>query len=261
MELPQGSEYVALGSSFTAGPGLGDRVVGSPRLAGRSTHNYPHVLAGRLGLTLKDVSFSGATVAQISGRTRGATSTPQAGAVTAATRLVTMTAGGNDLGYIGYLIPSSAGWPLRTLLGGKRKLATLEDPAVIAGKVAALQTDLASLFDRIRAAAPGATIVVTDYLTIVPDEISVPTPPLSARAAAQGRAFGALVHSTLGDAARSAGVLFAEVSGPSATHHAWSSDPWIEGFVMRGGDAAAYHPRREGMIAVADAIQSVLEAA
>jgi hypothetical protein len=181
--------------------------------------------------------------------------------VTGATRLVTMTAGGNDLGYIGYLIPSSARWPLRTLLGGKRKLATLEDPAVIAGKVAALQTDLVSLFDRIRSAAPAATIVVTDYLTIVPDDVTVPTPPLGAQAAAQGRAFGALVHSTLGDAASKAGVLFAEVSAPSATHHAWSSDPWIEGFVLRGGAAAAYHPRREGMIAVADAIQAALEAA
>ena len=261
MQLPQGSEYVALGSSFTAGPGLGDRVAGSPRLAGRSTHNYPHVLADRLGLTLKDVSFSGATVAQISGRVKGATPTPQVGAVTAATKLVTMTAGGNDLGYIGYLIPSSASWPLRTLLGGKRRLATLEDPAVIADKVAALQADLLTLFDRIRATAPDATIVVTDYLTIVPDDLSVPTPPLSAQAAAQGRVFGALVHSTLGDAAQKAGALFANVSAPSATHHAWSADPWIEGFVMRGGDAAAYHPRREGMIAVADAIQAALKAA
>lgn len=261
MELPQGSEYVALGSSFTAGPGLGDRVAGSPRLASRSTHNYPHVLAERLGLVLKDVSYSGATVAQIAGRVRGATPTPQVGAVTAQTRLVTMTAGGNDLGYIGYLIPSSAGWPLRTLLGGRRRLATLEDPTVIAGKVAALQSDLASLFERIRATAPDATIVVTDYLTIVPDDVSVPTPPLGARAAAQGRAFGALVHSTLGDAALKAGVLFAEVSSPSAPHHAWSSDPWIEGFVLRGGDAAAYHPRREGMVAVADAIEAVIRAA
>lgn len=261
MELPQGAEYVALGSSFTAGPGLGDRVARSPRLAGRSTHNYPHVLARRLGLALTDVSFSGATVAQILGRQRGATSTPQVNAVGPATRLVTMTAGGNDLGYIGYLIPSSAGWPLRMLLGGDRRLRALADPAVVADKVAALLSDLAALFDAIRDKAPDATILVTDYLTILPSDASVPTPPLTVSAAAQGRAFGALVHSTLADAAAQAGIRFADVSTPSASHHAWSSDPWVEGYKLRGGNSAAYHPRREGMVAVVDAIASTLNRA
>lgn len=36
MELPEGCEYVALGSSYAAGPGLGDRVAGSPWRAARS---------------------------------------------------------------------------------------------------------------------------------------------------------------------------------------------------------------------------------
>jgi lysophospholipase L1-like esterase len=257
MELPEGSEYVALGSSFTAGPGLGDRVAGSPRLAARSAHNYPHVLATRLGLRLSDMSFSGATVAQIVGRQRGPR--PKVNAVGAATRLVTMTAGGNDLGYIGYLIPSSAGWPLRALLGGKRRLAKLQDPTVIADKVAGLERDLASLFEQIRSKAPEATIVVTDYLTIVPADATVPTPPLSAHAADQGRAFAALVTSTISGAASKAAVIFADVSTPSADHHAWSANPWVEGYVLRGGAAAAYHPRREGMIAVADAIEAALK--
>jgi len=40
MPVPARNRYVALGSSFVAGPGLPPRVPGSPRLAGRSTGNY-----------------------------------------------------------------------------------------------------------------------------------------------------------------------------------------------------------------------------
>ena len=61
MLIPPGSRYVAMGSSFAAGPGLPTRVPGSPRRAGRSTGNYAHIVARALSLDLYDVTFSGAT--------------------------------------------------------------------------------------------------------------------------------------------------------------------------------------------------------
>ena len=63
--LAAGDRYVAMGSSFAAGPGIGQRVAGSPRSAGRSTGNYAHQVARRLGLGLDDVTFSGATTQDI----------------------------------------------------------------------------------------------------------------------------------------------------------------------------------------------------
>ena len=57
--------YVAMGSSFAAGPGLRPRVAGSPRLAGRSQVNYAHLVAAKLGLELVDVTFGGTTTADI----------------------------------------------------------------------------------------------------------------------------------------------------------------------------------------------------
>ena len=57
MPIPAGSRYVAMGSSFAAGPGLPSRVPGSPRRAGRSTGNYAHLVARELGLDLHDVTF------------------------------------------------------------------------------------------------------------------------------------------------------------------------------------------------------------
>ena len=118
MDLPEGSEYVALGSSYAAGPGLGDRVANSPRRAGRSTRNYAHDLADRLKLRLTDATYSGATIAQILGREAGATPISQLESVTAETRFVTVTGGGNDLGYIGYLVTASLPALVRTVTGG-----------------------------------------------------------------------------------------------------------------------------------------------
>lgn len=50
---------------MAAGPGITPRVAGSPRSAGRSARNYPHLVADALGLDLVDVTFSGATTAHV----------------------------------------------------------------------------------------------------------------------------------------------------------------------------------------------------
>ena len=258
MELAEGSEYVALGSSYAAGPGLGDRVPGSPRLAARSTHNYAHILAERLKLRLTDVSFSGATVAQILGREKGATTVPQLEAVTSSTRLVTLTGGGNDVGYIGYVATSSLPWLVRAVTGGNRRLADLANDNHFERKAAALADNLLRLFDEIRLRAPGATIVVTDYLALLPQDASASAPPLAPEDARRGVRYWQHVNLALRQATARAGALFADVSVASAAHHAWSSDPWTERFVLLGGKAAAYHPTRDGMSHVADAVQAVL---
>jgi hypothetical protein len=261
MELPEGSEYVALGSSYAAGPGLGDRAPSSSRLAGRSTHNYAHILADRLKLRLTDASFSGATVAQILGREPGATPAPQMDALTADTRLVTLTGGGNDLDYIGYLVTASLPWLVRVVTGSTRRLAELASEKEFERKTQTLANDLVTLFDAIRTRAPRATIAITDYLALLPPDSSTDAGALPREDADRGRSYWNRLNLTLRQAAARAKVIFADVSTPSATHHAWSSDPWTERFVLLGGKAAAYHPTRVGMAEVAGALESALRAA
>ncbi len=92
---------VALGSSFAAGPGI-EPVV--DRAAGRSGRNYAHLVATRLGASLVDATVSGATtetVLRARQRVGLRTFPPQIELVTADADLVTVTAGGNDLGYLG----------------------------------------------------------------------------------------------------------------------------------------------------------------
>jgi hypothetical protein len=59
------SRYVALGSSMAAGPGIRPTAEGAPFRAARSARNYPHLVAERLGYNLVDVTYSGATTANV----------------------------------------------------------------------------------------------------------------------------------------------------------------------------------------------------
>src|SRR3984957_8362863 len=111
-EIAVGARYVALGSSFAAGPGIGQRVPGRPREAGRAAANYAHLIARRFGLTLDDVTYSGATTHDILTARRDGWPA-QVDAVTADTQLATITCGGNDLGYVPRLLLSSLPWPVR----------------------------------------------------------------------------------------------------------------------------------------------------
>ena len=86
--------YVALGDSYSAASGVLPADPTSP-LCVRSTRNYPHVIAARLGARLTDVTCGAAqtkdfATAQYPGIA------PQVSALRRRTQLVTMTIGGND---------------------------------------------------------------------------------------------------------------------------------------------------------------------
>jgi GDSL-like lipase/acylhydrolase family protein len=90
-----GASYVAMGDSYTAGPGITPPSPTAPADCAQSAANYPHLVASALGLSLTDVSCSGAktenfTVAQFPDQP------PQFNALSASTEVVTVGMGGND---------------------------------------------------------------------------------------------------------------------------------------------------------------------
>lgn len=102
--VPTGLEYVALGDSYSAGFGIKPVVSGSPDGCYRAEQNYPHQLAAAIGANLTDVTCSGAVTANIdtTGQVtmNGVGPLPlQGDALSATTDLVTLTIGGNDLGF------------------------------------------------------------------------------------------------------------------------------------------------------------------
>jgi lysophospholipase L1-like esterase len=95
----------ALGSSFAAGPGI-DPVADTGAM--RSGANYAHLLAATVGADLIDLTVSGATTANILDEPQqtaaGVSYAPQISGLPAEADLVTITAGGNDLQFIGSML-------------------------------------------------------------------------------------------------------------------------------------------------------------
>ena len=257
MLIPRGSRYVAMGSSYAAGPGLPSRVPGSPRRSGRSTGNYAHLLARALGLDLHDVTFSGATTGDLL-RPSAAGQPAQLAAVTPDTALVTITAGGNDVGYVPRLTLASLPWPVRALPRLTRQVAGFGDDEATDGRFAQLRANLAEIAVSLRDRAPACRVLIVDYLTILPPEGQDPNPPPPAEIARWGRATAARLAATTREAAYAAGWDYLAASAASADHHAWSKEPWTRHFhySLRGG--APYHPNAPGMAAIADLAAAIL---
>jgi lysophospholipase L1-like esterase len=252
-DLSPGDRYVALGSSFAAGPGLRPRSPGSPRHAMRSSINYAHLLADRLGLQLTDVSWSGATAAQIAERLPGRPA--QLEAVTADTALVTLTCGGNDVGYIPRLTLASLPRSMQHLMGLRRCIAEIGD--VPDEGFEALAGTFDGLLEAVHRRAPQATVVLVDYLTLLPPEDTA-ADPLPAGVASRGRQTAERLATETTKAAARAGCHYLAASSASRDHHAWSVQPWTTGFRLLPRGGAAYHPNAAGMRAVADLLVDAL---
>jgi lysophospholipase L1-like esterase len=245
-----------MGSSFAAGPGIQRRVDGSPRAAGRSTGNYAHVLARKLGLDLVDVTFSGATTQEFVG---GSAKRPaQIDAVTEATRLVTLTGGGNDVGFAPRILLSSLPGPLRALPPIHRQLDSFADPELTEQRFTQLRGNLLRLGAEVRKRAPQSLLLFVEYLTVLPPDATWPTGLLPADVADWGRVVVRRLGEVTQQAAEETGGTFIPVGPASAAHHAWSADPWTRRFhlSLRGG--APYHPNAAGMAAVADLVAESL---
>lgn len=262
-ELPAGSTYVAMGSSFAAGPGVGERVPGSPPGCARSRDNYAHLLARKRDLHLVDVSCSGATTANILDKPQ-AGQPPEIDGVTANTRLVTITIGGNDLGYLGNLWSQSC-------LNRPDMLPPASHPenckVMPTDQVRAAARALPQQFHRIitgiRARAPSAEIVLVDYTTILPASGDCPARlPLSPAQIEAGRRVAAELADITAAAARADHVKLVSAAAVTMSHDVCAADPWVSGFQFPSSPhafgPAPYHPRDKAMAAIAEAINRAL---
>jgi lysophospholipase L1-like esterase len=252
----------ALGSSFASGPGIPPF---AQRRAGRSERNYAHLTAAALGASLIDASVSGATTetiltaAQGTGRGRFA---PQIESINSADELdlVTITVGGNDLGYVGSMLQTAfTAWmssrPVARLLLRHRVGDPIE--SVTPQRVAAAAAGLIAVVEEAARRAPHARILLVDYLTII-GPLTEPsrTAPFTVDELAGFRAVGAELTSAFETAARESVAEFIPMAALSTDHAVGSADPWVTGFTfgVRARDGAPFHPNAAGMQAVSTAI-------
>ena len=256
------TRYVALGSSFAAGPGVEPIVVPA---CGRSGRNYPSLVAERLGYDLVDVTSGGADVADVLDRPQalltGSTVPPQLESLAPDADLVTLTVGGNDVDYLLTLLrcsyradPGGAPATARAFFG------TPVDPAAVDAALAALPARLAGLIRAVRQRAPHARVVVVDYLTVVPAG-ATPAFPMSEEHRVLCAGIGRRLEEVTAAAARDGGAELVAASALSRDHAVGSADPWVTGWEfgdLLAGGVAPYHPNAAGMRAVADALVSHL---
>lgn len=246
---------------MAAGPGIRPRAAGSPRGSGRSARNYPHLVAERLNLELGrdfvDVTFSGATTAHVlADHQRGAP--PQIAALDGSESLVTVTIGGNDVGYVPLLMAASLPRPLRHLpvLGARISELLNRDNRDLA--LVPVFDSLCTVGRTVRQLAPNARVFFVDYLTILPPA-DTPAPPLSHADAELGRHVAATLEQVTADAAAATGCEVIGAAAASRQHHAWSAEPWTTrpGLPLPGRPAPL-HPNGAGMRAVAELVSDRL---
>lgn len=250
--LKAGDRYVAMGSSYAAGPGVGKFVPGTPNRCGRSSQSYSRVLAARLNLDLVDASCGGAVTANLLAPWKELPA--QIDAVTPETRLVTVTVGGNDVRFVGLLGMGTC--PFMNQPGRPASACPPVRPPSEA-EWTTLETNMNRLAHDLRARAPRATVVFVDYVSIVPERGTCVALGVSEDVAEIGRQAARRLAAITRKAALSNGARILEASKLTRGHDACAADPWSLGARMRAG-GVPMHPAIPAHAAIAQALEKML---
>jgi lysophospholipase L1-like esterase len=256
--------YVALGDSYTSGPFIPAQRF-DPLGCGRSTANYPSVVAGALHPgEFTDVSCAGAETGSMTQPQKvpfNGTNAPQLDALRADTDLVTLGIGGNDFGVFGGLISTCPGLRAGDPTGNpceahftSNGVNTLE--TAIGDVRPRVETVLAGIHQR----SPGARVLVVGYPRIAPETGHCP----GVLPFADGD-YGWLsrveqgLNQALESAAANGDAEFVDTFGPSLGHDACArGSAWINGKDRNIFVAAAYHPVKAGMAGIAAVVLKAL---
>lgn len=242
-------EYVALGSSFAAGIGLGQRVPGSPIHCFRTTGGYPTLVAKQAGLRLVDMSCSGSTTQHILSGGQLLLG-PQLAAIGPKTTLVTITTGGNDVDYIGDLMAASGNMgSLGSWWHGDIRPADARPYGIVTQK-------LGTIVRRVREQAPNARIFIVNYPTLVPSKRSCAALGIDETQADISRDVARQLAMATKRAADENGVQLIDIANASLGHDVCSKAPWVNGAFVENG--TAFHPNSSGAAATADEIVKAL---
>ena len=258
MSAPQYRHVASLGSSFAAGPGIEPM---EDRGARRSARNYPHLLAERLGARLTDLTVSGATTGTILDSPQRLFThvfPPQLQGLPADADLVTITAGGNDLRYAGSMIRFGVAGRL-TARPLTRPLGTLFSrggvPMPSDADVEAAARNLTRIVTAVRGKAPGARVLLVDYVTVIgPATRPGPEVPFDGATLDALRQLGEKVTRVFAAAAALSAADLVLASERSREHALDAPQPWVNGLPSLRALGGAFHPNADGMRGVADAI-------
>jgi lysophospholipase L1-like esterase len=243
-----GESYVALGDSFTAGPLIPNQVL-IPLGCLRSDRDYPRVTAAQLGVSLRDVSCSGAKTDHMTAPQDVdlGPNPPQLDALEAGTRIVSIGIGGNDIGFSEIIQGCATANPFGSPCRSKYVVNGVD---TISQRISATAPKVAAVLAGIRARSPQARIYVVGYPAILPDSGvgCWPSMPIAWNDVSYLRAKEKELNSMLASRAAAAGAFYVDTYTPSIGKDtcASSSTRWVEPIVPVNA-AAPVHPNARGM--------------
>ncbi len=251
--------YVSLGDSYTSGPFILPFASGAPLECLQSARNYSHLAATALGLSLRDVSCSGATTENLTTTAQYSDQPPQIDALGSATQVVSVGIGGNDKGlFLNTLIICGAedlvfpfGTPCKDTYGHKLAEEIAEDGPVIG---AALH--------QIHVISPAAKVFVVGYPDILPQSGNCwPTVPLTTGDVAYLNGVEKELNAMLSAEAAANSATYVDTYTPSIGHDACKSLSvrYVEP-VLPESDAFSVHPNERGMEANGSELEAAMRA-
>ena len=219
--------YVALGDSYSSGTGTRS-YINDGTSCQRSVYAYPSLLATQKGYALNFRACSGAKIPDVTNT--------QLGALSSATRYVTISVGGNDAGFADVLTECATPW-----WAGDCNGAIDEARAFINNT---LPGRLSTLYSSIRSKAPNARVVVVGYPRIFMGEDCNAGTWFSPDEQSRLNSTADLLNSKLSSAASARGFGFANPTSRFIGHAVCDDVEWING--LSNPVSESYHPNRSG---------------
>ncbi|MET7302287.1 SGNH/GDSL hydrolase family protein [Embleya sp. NPDC005575] len=219
------SRYAALGDSYSSGVGAGDYLTGGGDCK-RSANAYPALWQqAHAAAEFAFVACSSATTADVRAR--------QLSAVTGDTTLVTISVGGNDIGFADTIETC--------VLGGDRDCsdAVARSTAYARDR---LPADLDATYAQIRRQAPDARLVVLGYPRLFETGSCLLGLSVAKRRALDDAAD--VVADITAHRAAAGGAEFADVRDRFAGHGVCAADEWLHGLTLPVDES--YHPTATG---------------
>lgn len=218
--------YVALGDSYSSGVGAGDYIAGSGTCM-RSNNAYGPAFA-----TAHDASSFHFDAC--SGATTDTVTSDQLDHLTADTDLVSISVGGNDIGFAD--IMSSC-----VTHGDDACLDKVDDAKTSARQD--LPAKLDDAYDAIHSKAPNAQVVVVGYPQLFTSDASCVTGISKTESNALNEAADVL-NGIVSERAAEHGFTYADVTDTFSGHQLCSSSSWLHGIAATV--VASFHPTADG---------------
>lgn len=216
--------YVALGDSYSSGVGTGSYTLDSA--CKRSIYAYPYLFAQKHTMSsFNFVACSGAKTTDMIAK--------QLPYLSSTTNLVTMTIGGNDIGFASLIEQCTLSDCTTTLVNTTKNLGSTLGPA------------LATAFADVKQDAPNAKVIVLGYPHVFSTSTCLGTLGISSSEEKDANALSDALDSLLSSTASSYGFTYESAIAPWTGHAVCSSSPWLNGLnLFNTGES--YHPNKAG---------------